>query len=136
MKKFILVSFIGFASSIAQASYTMCANSELYYSSTRVDMGIQPPPGTKTGSLTIMFQGKTLVSEVFESGLGRYKASEYTVEVADSKRMLEQTGNKAKGSITYKSKAKLMQIDQINPSKQTLLAEQNVVCVETWAIVP
>ncbi len=137
MKSLLILALTLIIGQTAQASFTTCAGPTLYYSNTRADMGMQPPPGTLIGTTVIVFDGKLKLKRDSFSGLGIHSPAKFYVDLIDATpKVLEKTGNMVSGQSINKNLAVLYKVNPSNPAKATELAREEVVCQQTWAMVP
>jgi len=130
MKNLLLLA-VAFVGSFSYGSYTVCSSPDLYYSSVRHDFGTPPPPGIETGKLTIVFQGKVLVDQVFYNG--EFVEPAYEVKFLGPKDVLLETGKPIAGRSVYNEVAALK-----GPglSAEVEIMQIPVLCENTWAMVP
>jgi len=125
-----LITFVGLS---AQASHVVCSAPTLYYSSTRIDTGVAPPPGTDVGKLVIFAQGKLLVDVTYTEGLGGFPTPKYGVTFAGPKTVLSKTGSQVAGTAIYTDTAVL---STLAPFPQQEVLRTPVVCEQAWALFP
>lgn len=132
MKYFLMIT-AALVGSFAHASHTTCSSPSLYYSNVRHDFGTAPPPGTETGSLTILAKGHLLENITYTAGHGGFTIAKHGVSFAGPRVVLAKTGNQVAGAIVYTNTA-VLSTQAPYPIEELL--RSSVVCEETWAFVP
>lgn len=110
-------------------SSTVCSSEQLYSSSVRYDYGIPPRPGMKTGKAIILYKGQVLFNQEFVEGT--HSIPPYQLDLVGEAKTLEQLGNMAGGSRVFKQTAVLIKV-----AKSEEIGREQVVCRQTWAMVP
>ena len=129
----LVMSAVLFGASLANAGTTMCANSEIYSSEMRSDGGAPPRPGQKIGSYLLVYMGSPLVKKDITYGYGKYRNDAYTLEIDEKGgTTLDSSGNPEAGMRTFKTTAKLVKNDSVNPSKSTVVTTEDVICQTSW----
>jgi hypothetical protein len=132
--KFLLIGLVTLSSLSATAGTMVCSSASLYSSFIHYDMGTPPPLGMKTGENLIVFNRNILEKADLINGTPSNPKA--TVELSDDIKVLEQTGNSTQGSRISKKTAVLTQPDPQNPNEIVELDREEVICHQTWALVP
>lgn len=131
--KNLIVAALVLVGSFAYGSHTVCSSPSLYYSSSRIDSGPVPPPGTEVGRLTVVGEGKVLVDQAFIQGVGDSPSPQYQVEFIGPKEVLSQSGGQVAGAVVYRHVAVLSTAAPLPPEE---VLRTQVVCERAWAFVP
>ncbi len=127
--------FLGTAlvGSFAYGSHTVCSSPTLYYSSTRIDSGVAPLPGTEVGTLTIVAKGKVLVSETHVQGSYQLSTERYAIGFQGPRTVLATTGGEVAGTTVFTDHAVLRRVGR---RPEAVVERSAVVCETAWAMVP
>lgn len=134
MKSTVVALVLLFSFFSAHAGSTICAGPTLYYSYLQTDLGIQPLPGTKIGSETIVSNGQVLLNEEFFAGDGQFKIFPFSVTIMKDGDVVDSTGSQAQGSEISKTTAVLYNVDPYHPNKKTEVYREDVVCTVKWSM--
>ena len=101
------------------------------------DFGAQPPKGTETGKVVIVYDGEVLVNQTIVAGLGQFTQNEYYLDFLDNQHVLAKNGDMLSGSATYFVTAVLYKADETNPAMgEEITSEPIMNCHQTWKAVP
>lgn len=123
-------------SSFTFASSLVCSSEKLYYSNVRGDFGTKPPAGTVIGTVTLVYNGKTLLQYNSVAGLSPQGVPPYQFSLTGEQKILEKTGNQAYGTLVFKQTGALNKVDSLSGKIIEEVARETVVCQQLWRMVP
>lgn len=133
---FSLVAALSLVSASSFASSLVCSSENIYSSNIKRDFGMVPPAGTVTGRVTIVHEGKVLLNYSKIVGLHPQGVPPYRVTLIGNPTVLEKLGSPVSGSTIFKQIAVLQQVNSLTHAVEAELANEEVVCRQTWAMVP
>lgn len=136
MKKFIFAFLVVSLSATAFASSQVCSGERLYVSHVRMDSGVQPLPGTITGTHVILFDREVLLSYESIEGLSLYGIPPYGVSLEGEQTILEEKHSLASHSKIYSVMAVLNKVDSLTGQVIEEVGREKVVCSEIQNFVP
>ena len=130
---FSLFSILSLVGVNSFATSTVCSSEQLYFSDVRKDYGTQPQPGMLLGTRVIVYKGQVLVKHEFIQGLGQHTIFPFQATLVGEAVVLEKQGNQISGNSVFKQQAVL---SKMTLNKAEVVAQVEVVCKSTWAMVP